>query len=113
MLCWNRLLMLTFVILIGVITCLLFSVDIVVSGGSSFEKDDCSSNNNHDRNNQVRQQSRRFRASEVRRNSKQFSSSLQQGKAGLDVECTMRIIAYDMAMKVPTATKHSTCCLFC
>ena len=32
---------------------------------------------------------------------------LTKGKAGLDVECTMRSIAYDMAMKNPIAKKHS------
>ena len=106
MLCWNHSCMLTFVILLDVILCLLFSVDIVV-GDSSFEKHDSSNNNDNDRND-IRSPQSHFRASDIRRNSKQFPSSLQQGKAGLDVECTMRIIAYDMAMKVPTATKHST-----
>jgi hypothetical protein len=32
---------------------------------------------------------------------------LTDGAAGLDVECTMRSIAYDMAMRIPTAQKHS------
>ncbi|KAG7356229.1 hypothetical protein IV203_000915 [Nitzschia inconspicua] len=53
-------------------------------------------------------QQKNVRDTHTRHRASSMVKGLHKGQAGLDVECIMRAIAYDMAMRVPTAEKHSS-----